>query len=174
MTSGTPQARMICWRMISLTANRFRIPSGEQTQRFSNHTKTTMKRRLVLAGGLLMLVPNPVFATTTRSFPKRNVSGKIVDINKRHGIIVLADFKEWDREQMKLAHEDAKPAIQHWLDGIDPKHAAIFLKPGDVEKLKKGDRIQITEYSYVLGNAVQVARKGYVTPLYDKLEVSAK
>jgi hypothetical protein len=135
-----------------------------------NNLRTIMKRRQILMGGILML-PNFIFATTTKSFPKRDVSGKVVDINKRHSIIVMAEYKGWDREQMTLARSGAKSAIQHWLDGIGPKNAAIFLKGEDVAKLKKGDRIQIAEYSFAFGST---GPGTYVLPFYKKLEITEK
>lgn len=132
-----------------------------------------MKRRQILASGLLMLVPNALFASLGKSYPKRDVSGKVVDIDKRRGIIVLEDYKGWDREQMKLARVVVKSATQRWLDGIDPKHAAIFLKHEDVAKLKKGERVQIAQYSYAFAGYGNGAGAD-VLPLYDKLEVSPK
>jgi hypothetical protein len=44
----------------------------------------------------------------------------------------------------------SKSATQRWLDGIDPKHAAMFLKPEDLAKLKKGERIQIPKRAVVV------------------------
>jgi hypothetical protein len=121
-------------------------------------------------GGILMLLPSLVLATSTSSSPKRDVSGKVVDLNKRHGIIVLEDYKGWDQQQMKRAREGAKGAIRQYLDRIGSKQAAIFLKISDVEKLKKGDNIRIAEYSFAMGSQ----RWSYVIPMYEKLEISPK
>ncbi len=132
-----------------------------------------MKRRQIVIGGLLMLVPHLVFASLGSASPKCDVSGKVVDVDKRRGIVVLTDYKGWDREQMKLARAAARSATQRWLDGIDPKHAAIYLKREDAAKLRQGDRIEILEYRYAFagyGNGTGAD----VLPIYDKLEILPK
>ncbi len=132
-----------------------------------------MKRRQVFLGGLLMLVPTSLFASLGKSYPKRDVSGKVVDIDKRRAIIVLGEHKGWDREQMSLARVGAKAAVRRWLDGVDPRHAAIYLKREDVSEIKKGDRIRIADYSYAFAGYGNGAGAD-VLPLYDKLEILPK
>lgn len=132
-----------------------------------------MKRREILIGGFLMLVPSMALSSG-KSFPKKHhVSGKVVDFDRRLGIVVLTEYKDWDREQMTVAHMGAKSATKRWLDGVDPKDSVIYLKPDHVAKLKKGDRIKIAEYSYSMlgyGNGAGAD----VMPIYDKLEISPK
>ncbi len=114
-----------------------------------------------------------VLASLGKSYPKRDVSGRVVEIDKRRGIIVLADFQGWDREQMKLARAASKSALQRWLDGIDAKHAALFLKRDDAARLKKGDRIRIPGYSYAFAGYGNGAGAD-ILPLYEKLEILPK
>jgi hypothetical protein len=135
-----------------------------------------MKRRQILLGGwmtVLALLSGTASASLGKSYPKRDVTGKVVEIDKRRGIIVLADFQGWDREQMKLARAVSKSALQRWLDGIDAKHAALFLKREDAARLRKGDRIRIPGYSYAFAGYGNGAGAD-VLPLYQKLEILPK
>ena len=132
-----------------------------------------MKRRQILMGGWMAVLTGRVLASLGKSYPKRDVSGRVVEIDKRRGIIVLADFQGWDREQMKLARAASKSALQRWLDGIDAKHAALFLKRDDAARLKKGDRIRIPGYSYAFAGYGNGAGAD-VLPLYEKLEILPK
>lgn len=133
-----------------------------------------MKRRQVLiVGWIAALLPARALASLGKSYPKRDVSGRVVEIDKRREIIVLADFQGWNREQMKLVRAVSKSALQRWLDGIDAKHAALFLKRADAEKLKKGDRIRIPGYSYAFAGYGNGAGAD-VLPLYEKLEILPK
>lgn len=132
-----------------------------------------MKRRELLLGGLLALMPVPVLASLNGSTEPRDVSGRIVEVRKREAIVVLEDYQGWDREQLKRATVFEKSAVKRWLEGIDPKHAVIYLKAADVENLRKGDRIRIPDYhyaSYSSGNGRSVD----FLPLYEKVAVVAK
>lgn len=132
-----------------------------------------MKRRQILMAGWMVLLPGTASASLGASTPKRDVSGRVVEIDKRRGIIVLADFEGWDREQMKSARVVSRPALRRWLDGIDAKHAALFLKRTDAGKLKKGDRIRIPGYRYAFAGYGNGAGAD-VLPIYEKLEILPK
>ena len=119
--------------------------------------------------GLLMMVP---LSLSARSFPKRDVAGTVADVDKRNGILVLSDFNGWDREQMKHAQGGVKRAIQHLLNGVNPKHAAIFINVKDAERIKKGMRIKIAAYGYILDFPGGGSGDVIVIPDYDKLEVT--
>ena len=136
-----------------------------------------MKRRQILMSGLmalaLALVPGGASASLGMPYPKRDVSGKVVEIDKRRGIIVLEDYRGWDREQMNLARAGEKSATQRFLDGIDAKHAVIYLKREDAAKLRKGDRLRIPGYHYAFAGYGNGAGSS-VLPLYEKLEILPK
>jgi hypothetical protein len=130
---------------------------------------TTMKRRRILLIGFLMMVPRSLSA---RSFPKRDVDGTVVDVDKRNGALVLSDFNGWDREQMKIVQGGVKRAIQHLLNGVNPKHAAIFINVEDAERIKKGMRIKIAAYGYIVDYPGGGSGDVIVIPDYDKIEVT--
>ena len=136
-----------------------------------------MKRRQILMGGLMILavamVPGVARASLGMRYPERDVSGKVVEVDKLRGIVVLEYYQGWDREQMKLAGTAGRTMVQRFLERIDGKHAAIFVKLADAENLKKGDRIRIPKYSYAFagyGNGMGAD----VAPLYEKLEIQPK
>lgn len=136
-----------------------------------------MKRRQILMGGLMIvvlaMVPGVASASLGSPYPERDVSGKVVEVDKRRGIVVLENYQGWDREQMRLAGTAGRTKVQRFLERIDAKHAAIFLKLADAERLKKGDRVKIPKYSYAFagyGNGMGAD----VAPYYEKLEILGK
>lgn len=79
---------------------------------------------------------------------KTEVTGTIVDYDRRSCVLMLKDFKGWDRKQTEYAPLVARSKTVKWLKSFDATHAAIFIKKDDIGKIKKGADVKIEGYSY--------------------------
>ncbi|WP_367872557.1 hypothetical protein [Luteolibacter sp. Populi] len=118
---------------------------------------------------LFALLPSILPASLAAPTPKRDLSGRIVEIHRRSPIVVLEDFKGWDREQTVRVAVGEKSAIRRWLEGLGPKQAAVYLKAADVKGFEVGMTVRVKGYSYVSGSC-DGGRGGSVVPWYDELE----
>ena len=98
---------------------------------------------------------------------KTNVTGLIVDND--HGILILKDFKGWDRKQTEYAIlllRKEKRTL-NWLKSFDNTHAAIYIKKDVVKLIRKGTRVTIEGYSYYTDEFD-------IYPNYQKLTIPTK
>ena len=118
---------------------------------------------------LFALLPSILSASLAAPTPKRDLSGRIVEVHGRSPIVVLEDFKGWDREQTLRVAMGEKSAIRRWLEELGPKQAAVYLKAADMKGLKVGMIVRIKGYSYTSGSC-DGGRGGSVSPSYDELK----
>jgi len=106
-----------------------------------------MKRRKAIVGLIAFMATLASAAPGPRS-AKTDVTGTIVDYNRRSSILILSDFQGWDRKQMEQARLVERASIRRWFESLEKNHAPIYIKKADLKGLRKGQRIKITGYSY--------------------------
>jgi hypothetical protein len=107
-----------------------------------------MKPIIALFSLIVTLFSIEVQAAPSERSAKTDVTGTIVDND--HGILILKDFKGWDRKQTEYVTKTLRPNRRSkWLESFDATHAAIVIKKDDVKQIRKGMRITIEGYSYL-------------------------
>ena len=104
-------------------------------------------------------------AIPSASTAKTEVTGTIVDYDRRGCVLMLKDFKGWNREQTEYAPLVARSKTVKWIKSFNATHAAIFIKKDDLGKIKKGAQVKIEGYSYFTDEWAIYAE-------YDKLTVT--
>jgi hypothetical protein len=122
-----------------------------------------MQRRRIVAGLLAVMTTLSIAAPGPRS-AKADVTGTIVDYNRRASILILSNFQGWDRKQMEQARFVEHASIRRWFESLEENHAPIYIKKDDLKGLRKGQRIKITGYSYFSDEWMIFAD-------YDKVEI---
>jgi hypothetical protein len=121
-----------------------------------------MIRRAIITGSFALLT-TLVFAAPGPRSEKTEVTGTVVEYERRGAILVLSDFAGWDRKQMEQARFLERDSTRRWFDSVDKKHAVIYIKKEDLKGLRKGKKIKITGYSFFTDEWA-------VYPSYDRLE----
>jgi hypothetical protein len=124
-----------------------------------------MKTLFAILGSIVPLLPMVGIAIPSSATPKTNVTGVIVDYERRDGVVILKDFKGWDRKQTEVAPWVMRTATRKWIKTFDPSQAAIFIKKEDLKRLRKGQRLTIDGYSYFYDERSMF-------PSYDKFTVA--
>ena len=106
--------------------------------------------KTILAALLLMgvLSPTSTHASPSARSAKAEISGTVVDFDKRECILVLKPYQGWDRKQMELPNYTDWAKTRRWLAQFDKTHAAVLIKKDDMAKIKKGMRVKIEGYTY--------------------------
>lgn len=121
-----------------------------------------MNRRAIITGSLALFT-SLVFAAPGPRSEKTEVTGTVVEYERKGAILVLSDFAGWDRKQMEQARFLERASTRRWFESVDKKHAVIYIKKEDLKGLRNGAKIKITGYSYFTDEWA-------VYPSYDKLE----
>ena len=124
-----------------------------------------MKTIYTLCCMILAFVPPVSNAVPSERTAKTNVTGIVVDYDRRHQVVILKEFKGWDRKQTEYALTLPNLPIRDWVRSFDKSHAGIGIYKADMKKIRKGMRLNIIGYSY------STDAMG-IYPTYDSLTVT--
>jgi len=124
-----------------------------------------MKTIVTLIGLIVPLLPLVVVALPSPVTAKTNVTGIVIDFEKHDCVLILKDYKGWDRKQAEVSPGLVRAATRKWIKSFDQNHAAIIIKKDDLKNIRKGKRVTIEGYSYFYDER-------QIFPSYDKLTIS--
>ena len=118
---------------------------------------------------LVILCPMLAYGVPHHMKEKRPVTGVVKDYDKKTGIVILEKFADWDRKQTSsgIVASKTKRRTVRWLQEVPKDQAAIWVKVPDMEKIRRGVSIEISDYHYI-------ADEFTIYPNYRELKVEDK